>query len=71
MKSYIESAPQKLIVNSIYLQVQKAVNAATEQLAKAAFAAAQKNDSLSLATNSLLVHLGLIKCEVSLLVWIY
>ncbi|XP_042868321.1 ran GTPase-activating protein 1-like [Penaeus japonicus] len=44
-------------------EVQKAVNAATEQLAKAAFAAAQKNDSLSLATNSLLVHLGLIKCE--------
>ncbi|ROT80000.1 hypothetical protein C7M84_001272 [Penaeus vannamei] len=51
------------IATSNNAEVQKAVNAATEQLAKAAFAAAQKSDSLSLATNSLLVHLGLIKCE--------
>ncbi|KAK8393756.1 hypothetical protein O3P69_006816 [Scylla paramamosain] len=44
-------------------QVQEAVKTATDQLAQAVFAEEPKDDLSSVATNSLLIHLGLIKCE--------
>lgn len=44
--------------------MQEAVKNVTEQLAEAAFSGAGGNDTSSVATNSLLIHLGLIKCEV-------
>ncbi|KAK8734106.1 hypothetical protein OTU49_006018 [Cherax quadricarinatus] len=45
-------------------EIQEAVKNATEHIAKAVFAAAQNGDLSSVVTNNLLVHLGLIKCEV-------
>ncbi|KAG7164319.1 Ran GTPase-activating protein 1-like [Homarus americanus] len=44
-------------------EVQEAVKNTTGHLAKAIFTIAQNGDMSSIATNNLLVHLGLIKCE--------
>lgn len=45
-------------------QVQEAVKNVTDKLAEAAFSGTGGDDTSSVATNSLLIHLGLIKCEV-------
>lgn len=49
--------------NCYFFKVQEAVKRATEELAKAAFTS-EGSELSSLPTNSLLVHLGLIKSEV-------